>query len=122
MVTIEVLFETQVPPLGDELNVLVVPMPMFARPVMAAGIALTVTGNVAEQPVDTIYVMVAVPGATPITQGAVTVATEGFELVHIPPGIVGVIYAVKPGHVETGPDVDGVGLTVTALVLTQPIP
>jgi len=93
-VAIPVFDELHVPPVCVELNVVVELTQMFCVPdnVPATGAAVTVTVRVAvafeHPPVPaTVYVIVAVPAATPVTTPVVafTVAIPVFDELHVPP-------------------------------------
>jgi hypothetical protein len=66
----------------------------------------------------TVYVIVQVPGETPLTTPPDTVALA-FDALHVPPGTLAVRVIVVPAHTEEGPDIlpaDARGLTVTTAV------
>jgi hypothetical protein len=93
------------------------------EPDIDAGLAFTVTGMVALQPVPVMeYFIVATPAVTPVTMplDEPTVAAPDSEL-HVPPGVVSVSVVVAPWH-TTGvpPTAAGVVFTVTAFVEKQP--
>ena len=82
----------------------------------AAGTLLTVTTEDVMHP-KTLYVILAVPEATPVTAPEVTVATVVLELVHIPPGVVLDNRVELVGHTVKAPvSAAGIGLTVMVLV------
>jgi hypothetical protein len=95
--------------------------------VIAAGDVLTVTPFMMKQPVsEIVYVILAVPGATPVTNPpALTVAIVALLLLHVPPGVVLVNVAVLPTQRMVGGIgliILGSGLTVTTAVVVQPVP
>ena len=68
--------------------------------------------------------IVAVPADIPLTipAPARTVATEGLLLVHMPPDVVWLNVVVDPVHADVAPVIaDGVALTVSVIVRTQPV-
>jgi hypothetical protein len=77
---------THVPP-TEFVRVVVVPTQVVAVPPIAAGSALTVTIAVFLQPVGSVYVIVDVPPATPVTKpdDEPMVATPALLLTHVPP-------------------------------------
>ena len=108
----------QVPPVGDEDNVVVDPMQTVAVPVITPGFGFTVTVSVTEQPVKVeVWVMITAPGDTPLSvlvdPGVVTVAIPGILLLQLPlDGSESVI--VDPLQTVVGPEMaGGLGLTVT---------
>ena len=76
-----------VPPLTASERVLVVPSQIASTPVIAAGDGFTVTSSVAVLPPGAVYVIVAVPGAAPVTipLEEPTVATPVVLLDQVPP-------------------------------------
>ncbi len=89
------------------------------------GVGLTVIAFVRIQPVDPVYVIVAVPAEIPVTTPVVlpTVATPGALLVHVPPGVASVNVIVEPTHTADGPAITaGNAFTVITLVVEQPPP
>ena len=76
----------QAPPADALLRAVVPPVHTFSIPVMAPGVGFTVTTTVAVQPVGSVYDIVAVPPATPVTlPEASTVAMAGVPLSQVPP-------------------------------------
>jgi hypothetical protein len=75
------------------------------------------------QPELNVYVIFAVPITIPVTTPDVDpiVATPTLLLDHVPlPGVHESV-EVKPGHIESAPEIDaGVASTVTVAVLTEP--
>lgn len=115
------LLLTHVPPVTG-VSVVVDPTQILLPPEMlTTGMALTVTGEVAEetQPVLVLVkVNVAVPAETPVTTPVlVTVATAGLLLVQVPP-LVGESVVVAPTHIDDIPVIltTGMALTVTGSV------
>lgn len=91
-------------------------------PVIAAGAVITVTTFVTEQ-LPTVYVIVAVPGATPNTIPAVgvTAATDELLLLQVPPATEFVSTIVEPTQTLDGPPIaGGPAVTVTVLVAEHP--
>lgn len=112
-----------VPPPERQLKVVLPPAHAESVPDITVGKGLTVTGFVVEQPVGSVYVMVAVPAPTPFSVPVdETVAMPPTEGLHVPPppsesGVVAFT------HTELAPDIEaGNGLTVTAAVALQPAP
>ena len=108
------------PPAVTSLKV-VVPPPehKVVTPVIAAA-PLTVTTVVLKQPVDVaVYVIVAVPGATPVTIPVAdpTVAILVLALVHVPAPAASVSGIVDALHKGVLPVIAGAKLTVTAAVV-----
>lgn len=122
-VATDVALLLQVPPGVASLSVVVCPEHTSSVPVMADGNALTVTTRMAKHPAPVVYVIVAVPGAMPLTipVDKPTEATEGVVLVQVPPETVLVSVVVVATHSEAVPPIaDGVALTVTIAVREQP--
>lgn len=66
----------------------------------------------------------AVPPDTPVTtpDPVPTVAMPELLLLHAPPAVPSLNAIVKDGHTTEGPVIpDGKGLTVTVVVITQPV-
>lgn len=113
------------PPGTEFASVMVVPIHTVDRPVMAAGVVVTVTVVSARQP-STVYDIVAVPGLAPVTtpEDVPTVAIVGLLLVQTPPVVALAKVVVKPVQTKLLP-VIGVDreniVTVTGIrVLGQP--
>ena len=130
-VAILVLLLLHVPPDGLELSVLQTPLHIDAVPVIAAGVALTVTVAVAdadEEQADTEYVITVVPGATEVTIPEVDpiVATDVLLLLHVPPavpvGLVKVILAPVPHIGVLLAILPPVGAEHKAVITTLPLP
>jgi hypothetical protein len=111
MLATAVVAEDQDPPLTEELKVEVPLEQMAVVPeiVPAEGAVVTVTFLVAVAfghpfaPV-TVYVMVAVPAATPVIVPADADAILTFEEVQVPPETVEVNVVVDPTHTDCVPD------------------
>ena len=113
-----------VPPVVTSLKPVVKPTQTVAVPVIDEGNGLTVTTNVAIQPVPRVYVIVDVPDDTPVTKPVEepTVAFAVLPLVHVPPLVASLMLVVKPAHTVAVPVMDeGSGLTVTTTVEIQPV-
>lgn len=122
-VATEVLLLLQVPPPAS-LSEVDEPIHTLFTPEMAAGNGLTVTTFRVVHPVPSVYVMVEVPKATPVTrpEPETTVATEDVLLVHVPPP-ASLREVVKPAQTAGVPEIpDGNGLTVSTVVIKQPVP
>jgi hypothetical protein len=123
-----VLLLLHVPPVTVLLSVTELPVHTATLAgVIAAGEVLTVTPFIIKQPVaEIVYVILAVPGATPVTNPpALTVAIAALLLFHVPPGVVLVNVAVLPTQRIVGGIgliTLGSGLTVTTAVVVQPVP
>jgi hypothetical protein len=108
----------------DPVKVMVAPSHTAVGPVIV-GCALTVIVVVLLHPLLLVYVIVAVPGLTPVTTPPLlTVATPVLEDVHglTAAGIpdpVNVI--VAPSHTVAGPMIVGCALTVMVTVLEHPL-
>jgi hypothetical protein len=120
-----VLLLVHVPPVGVDASVDVLPKQIPVVPVMAVGIAFTVTTAVLKQPVvANVWVMVAVPAPTPlaVVVAAVpeTVTTPVLLLVHAPvPVEVSVV--LLPSHIVVVPVMfAGTASTVATVSTKQP--
>ncbi len=104
-----------VPPDVALFNVVFKPMQTAAVPVIEAGSAFTVIPFTAKHPVDNVYVIVALPAATPETLPDVpTEATEELLLLHVPPEVALVNAVAEPTQTEVAPlTAAGFALTVT---------
>ena len=113
-----------VPPAGVEFNVVVKPTHTAALPVIAVGLALTVTVAVTVHPVPKEYVIVDVPAAAPVTTPVVDpIKALPLLLLHPPPPGVEFKVVVKPTHTPNVPVIGvGVVLTFTTVVFKQPVP
>ena len=113
------------PPPAASVNAKVDPAHTGALPVIGVGNAVTVTVAVAVQPVETMYVILLVPEATPLTTPEkVTVATLVLLLVHdTPPEVASVKNVVLPTHTMRVPLMAaGAAFTFIVLVEKQPVP
>ena len=91
---------------------------------IAAGVIVTVTSLVTEQPAPFVYDIRAVPADTPVTRPVPlpTVATVVLLLVHAPPGLASERVTLYPVHMLTGVDgviAAGFALTVNDAVTKQ---
>jgi hypothetical protein len=119
------LLLAHVPPGVAELSVAVLPGQALVVPVIASGAALTVTTDAVWQPVGSVYVIMLVPAARPLTipVSEPMVATDNALLLHVPPSEVLLNVPVAPAHTLREPPIaDGNGLTVTVSVVEQPVP
>jgi hypothetical protein len=113
-VATDVFEDDHVPPAGEPVRVMVLPVQTLDAPVMV-GPALIVTDVVAEHP-PAVYVIVAEPPLTPVTTPPVlTVAKAVFEDDHVPPAGEPVSVVVAPTHAVVVPVIVGVGLTVMVI-------
>jgi hypothetical protein len=90
---------------------------------MAAGVVVTLTTVIAAQPEAMVYVIVAVPVATPVTrpEPEPIVATDGLLLVHVPAGVASVKVIFDPMQTtEVPPIAAGVGLMLTVTAPSVP--
>lgn len=113
------------PPVVASVNVIVEPTHTLDAPEIAAGTGLTVTKNVFAQPVPSVYVIMAVPGETPVTSPVPDpmVATLRLPLLHVPPADTSLRFVVNPTHTYADPVIAaGSGLTVMGDVVKQPVP
>jgi hypothetical protein len=97
----------------------------MAVPFIAGGFELTVIMRVIRQPLPTVYVILEVPPAIPVTAPVEEeiFATEGLLLLHVPPLVVLVNVAVAPTQMLAAPIIEsGRELTVTIAVAEQPEP
>jgi len=106
------------PPVEAEVNEIVAPPQTEVAPIISAGIAPTVITNDVLQPVPNVYIIVVVPGVTPVTSPVVlTEATVVLLLLHVPPSVALVSAAVFPAQTNAVPDMDaGASLIVTTTV------
>jgi hypothetical protein len=97
----------------------------MAAPVIvpADGVVLTVivaSAFAVPQPLVTVYDIIDVPAATPVTTPPVVmVALAVFELLHVPPATPSVSAVVEPSHTVVAPEIVpafGTGLTVHILI------
>lgn len=109
------------PPAGAAANVVVLCAQKIAVPVIAPGLALTVTTADLVHVLAPVAIMVAVPALMPPTVPvpAPTVATAVLLLLHAAPADVSAV--VAPTHTVSAPPIAaGAGSTVATLVATQP--
>lgn len=107
--------------------VLVLPAHTGAAPDKTPGSARvpveTVTTEVVVQP-PAVYVISAVPTATPVTipDDSPAVAMAALLLAHVPPVAVCERNVIAPAHTVRAPDIEPIGaLTVTSVVRRQPV-
>ena len=97
-----------------------------------AGFGLIVITSVLAHPVPTVYEIVAVPAARPLTRcGALgrpavpIVATPVLVLLHVPPVVISLTVVVAPAHIEAMPVIgcgNAIMLTVVVAEALQPEP
>ena len=119
------LLLVQVPPAGVEFNVVVKPIHTFGVPVIIVGLSFTVTTVVMMQPVPNVYVITDVPATEPVITPEVDKAMVALPLLllQVPPAGVEFNVVVKPTHTFVVPViVVGFELTVTGVVIKQPVP
>jgi hypothetical protein len=124
-VATEVAPELQVPPPAS-LSVVDDPIHTPVAPEIVAGKGFTVSTVDVRQPVDvSLYVMIDVPAATPVTRPAPvpTVAAAVLPLLQEPPVVASVRVTVPPlSQTRAVPEiVAGAGLTVTVAKAAQPV-
>lgn len=113
-------------PPGEALLNVIVPPPAHTPdgPEIEGGRRFTTTLFTEEQPVAVkVYDIFATPNATPVTTPVVapTVASDGSELLHVPPGVAFVIGVVAPVHALEEPTIGaGGGLTVINAIAEDP--
>jgi len=113
----------QLPPTVASVKVVFAPVQTVVEPDIAKGVGLTVISYVATQPLGSVYVIVGVPAATPVTVPVVepTVARPVLLLVHSPPPVASVNVILLPMQTLVGPPIPaGVELNVTTCVAEQP--
>ena len=118
-----VLLLLHVPPGVPSLNVVERPVQTAVTPDIGAGVGLTVTGAITKQPVGTVYVMLGMPVATPVTTPVPepTVAKAGLLLLHTPPAGVLLRLTEDVVHTLVVPVIaEGVALIVAVIVVKQP--
>ena len=99
-----------VPPAVLLPSVVVWPAHTSGIPLIGPGTALTVITIVFWQPVDGVFVIVAVPLLNPVTSPVVGFTdTVASALVHVPPAIVLARVMVAPTHKLVGPLITGNG-------------
>ena len=112
----------QVPPAVLLPSVVVWPAHTSGIPLIVPGTALTVIVVVFWQPVDGVFVIIAVPLVNPVTSPVVGFTdTVGSALAQVPPAIVLASVIVAPTHKLVGPLITGSGYTVTGVVAAQPV-
>ena len=118
-----VLLLLHVPPVIASPNVIMEPAQTVVPPDIDGGIGFTVTVIVLTQPEPSIYVIIVVPGATPVTvPKASTVALAVLLLLHVPALVTSINIVVAPTHTLVTPLIDeGNGFTVKAAVVLQPV-
>ena len=122
------LLLAQVPPAEASVNVVVKPKHTVKGPDIAEGKGLTVTTAVMMQPVGNVYVIVAVlvtattpPVTIPVKDPMLAVPVA--LLLQMPPAVALLNAVVRPAHMIRVPRIAvGNGLTVTIVVITQPVP
>ena len=109
------------PPPDPLVSKVVPPIHNWVEPPMGDGAEFTVTLFAAVHPVGSVYVIVAIPGATAVTRpdDEPTVATPVPLLVHAPPGSVASIAPEVPVHNPVTPDTTGTGLILTLRLTVQ---
>ena len=109
-----------VPPDVALLSVVVVPGQTVSSPDIAAGNGFTVTGRMVVQPMPDVYVIIAVPGVTPVTipvvEPMVTEPVPG-DALQVPPLVASVSVVVKPTHTLAVPAIAATVFTVTTAVV-----
>jgi hypothetical protein len=91
---------------------------------LTLGALFTVTCAVILQPEESVYVIVGVPAATPVTVPVVDpiVASAVLLLVHVPPVVASLNVSVAPGQIAPAPVIDaGVPFTEKDCVTLQPV-
>jgi hypothetical protein len=121
-----VVLLVHVPPNVASLSVTVELTHSEGDPVIAAGLALTVSTRVVVQPVAaSVNVIVVVPEATPLTTPVdePAVATVVLPLTHVPAPEASLSVTVCPVQTDAGPDIAaGSAVTVSTRVVVQPVP
>jgi hypothetical protein len=122
-VAVAVALLLQVPPMVRSVSGMELPLHTVPAPVMAAGDGITVIAFVTVQPVPNEYIMVVVPADTPVTTPvSEPIAAAVLLLSHQPPGTRSVSVVLAPAHTVAAPLMGaGAGLTVTILVVLQPV-
>ena len=111
----------QAPPGAASVNVIVLPVQTAVGPVMvpvtsAAPTVITALAVADPQLLVTTYVIVSVPGVTPVTTPPETVA-EALLRFHTPPGVASVNVIVEPVQTADGPViVPAVGIPVLTAI------
>jgi hypothetical protein len=121
-VAIAVLLLLHVPPEMVLLKVVDIAMHTLLAPEIADGAGVIVTWRVVWQPVASVYVILVLPAATPVTMPvAPTVAIDVLWLLHVPPPVPVNVVVVPTHVVATPPMAAGSGLTVRIPVRRQPV-
>ena len=124
MFAIVKLLLSHVPPAVALVTVVVEPIQTLNAPAEATGTIFTVSTAVLVQPVDAVYVIIVVQGATVVTKPvpAAIVATEPVELSHVPPATLFVRVVVAPSQMLSAPPIaGGETILVTLYVDLQPV-
>ena len=115
----------QLPPAVGSVRLTVDPIHTADAPLIAPGCGLTLMPLVAVQPVPNEYVIVAVPGLTPVTSpvAELMAAIAVLLLLHVPPAVALVKVVVVPAHSPDTPLMaEGTATTVIVFVTVQPVP
>ena len=119
-----VLLLLQMPPGTTSLRVSVRPTHTLVEPIIGPGVGLTLIVVVVIQPVGKVKVITVLPIATPVTTPVVdpTVAMVVALLVQVPEPEASLRASVEPMHTASPPEIGaGSGVTVTTLVMVQPV-
>ncbi len=119
----DALLLAHVPPIVASVNSVVLPVHNDDEPLIAAGAVVTVRMRVAMQLVANVYVIVALPEATPVTIPLVpTVATAVLLLLHAPPVVASAKVVVSSGQTDAVPVIAaGFAFVVNIAVTRQPV-
>jgi hypothetical protein len=117
------LLDVHTPPATVFPIVIVDPAHTALAPDIAAGLAFTVTVTILSHPAAVVYVIIAVPGATPDITPVVpaVVATVSSDDDHVPPVIEFSSVVVLLEHKPVAPVITAVRFTVTASIDLQPV-
>lgn len=108
IVATPVLLDDHTPPGVRLLNVVVAPWQTFNEPVIELGNGFTAIDILMLQPVGTVYIIVALPIALPVTSpDAFTLAIPGADELHVPPLTLLVNIVVEPIHTCDAPPIAG---------------
>jgi hypothetical protein len=114
-----------IPPAVASDNVIVDPPSQTATvPEIAEGAGFTVITVIAAHPDGKVYMIVAVPPATPVTTPVPvpTIATAVLLLLHVPPPDASLSVVVKPGQTTVVPVIgETVAFTVTVVTFEHPV-
>ena len=119
------LLVVQVPPVAVFPRVVVAPTHTLAVPEIDDGAVTTVNMDVAAQPVDILYVIIAVPNPAPVKlpEPDKIEATDTLLLLHVPPVVPSLKVVEEPRHTLVAPLIGtGVRFTVTFCVARHPVP